>query len=90
MPALRGPGRLSDHRPTAVAVRPVPVSGVRDGRDSDAQDSVVVAVVVLGCVLGGHGYSGDVGEAVATPTRDEPIRHSLDDAAQAAPSNGCP
>ena len=64
MPALRGPRRVSDRRPTAVAVRPVPVSGVGDGRNRDAQDPAVVAVavVVLGGVLDGYRYSGDVGE----------------------------
>ena len=90
VPALRGPRRVSDRRPTAVAVRPVPVSGVGDGRNRDAQDPAVVAVVVLGGVLDGYRHSGDVGEAVATPTCAEPIRHGVDDAAQAAPRNGSP
>jgi len=81
VPALRGTRRVSDRRPTAVAVRPVPVSGVGDGRNRDAQDPAVVAVVVLGGVLDGYWHSGDVGEAVATPTCAEPVGHGVDNAA---------
>src|SRR5660397_240117 len=73
--------RVSDRRSTVVAVRPVPVSGVGDGRDRDAQDPTVVAVVVLGGIPDGYRHSGDVGKAVAAPTCAESIRHGVDDAA---------
>jgi hypothetical protein len=36
--------------PPAVAVPPVPLSGVSDGRDRDSQDATVVAVCTPTCV----------------------------------------